>query len=62
MINTCLKCGAIREYPSGKAIKVCPMCGGEKILVTLSPLTKEDRDLMILITIDSETHGFQDSK
>lgn len=56
MMNTCLNCGAIREYPTGKAIKVCPRCGGEKILVTLSPLTKEDRDLMILKAIDPTRH------
>lgn len=31
MINVCLDCKAVREYPSGKRLERCPRCDGTNL-------------------------------
>jgi hypothetical protein len=51
MINTCLNCLAVREYPSGKAIF---KCGSDRISYENSPTTQKERDSNLLHAIRGE--------
>ena len=53
-INTCLDCDAVREYPSGRAIDVCPRCNGKRIRQTPAPKTRAELERHIIEAISEE--------
>lgn len=51
MINECGDCNAIREYPDGHKIKVCPRCKSTNIQYSKSPIGQKERNKFLLQAI-----------